>query len=52
MEVFIELIILHPLAPFYPAGIEGLRVYQAQSVFNAQPHYNAVDLTAKENEQK
>jgi hypothetical protein len=29
MEVFIEMIILHPLAPFYPAGIEGLRVYQA-----------------------
>lgn len=36
---------------FYPAGMEKLRVDQTQSVSNVQPYYNAVALTAKENQQ-
>lgn len=35
---------------FCPAGIEPLRCNQTQSVSNVQPCYNAVALTAKENE--
>lgn len=36
---------------FQPAGIEPLRCNQTQSISNVQPYYNAVELTAKENEQ-
>lgn len=35
----------------YPAGIEPVRFNQTQSVSNVQPYYNAVALTAKENDQ-
>lgn len=35
----------------YPAGIEPVRCNQTQSVSNVQPYYNAVALTAKENDQ-
>ncbi len=35
----------------YPAGIEPVRCNQTQSVSNVQPYYNAVTLTAKENDQ-
>jgi hypothetical protein len=51
MEVSYETIFLHPLAPFYPAGIEPLRYDQTQSVSNVQPCYSAGDLPAKENNQ-
>lgn len=50
-EVSYETIFLHPLAPFYPAGIERVRIGQTQSVCNVQPYYNVVALTVKENEQ-
>jgi hypothetical protein len=50
-EVSYETIFPHLLAPFYPAGMESLRVQQTQSVSNVQPYNNAVALTAKENNQ-
>jgi hypothetical protein len=36
---------------FHPAGMKPLQFRQVQSVFNVQPHYNAVAMTAKENDQ-
>jgi hypothetical protein len=51
MDVSIEKTILHPLAPFYPVGIERLRINQTHSVSNVQPYYSAGDLPAKENDQ-
>ncbi len=46
MEFLFEITILHPLARFYPAGIEPFRFTQTHADSNVQPYYTILALPA------